>query len=144
MKLLGLFIANLKQLHLVFGIVYLVVFWLSGAFLKFIIWDVVADDDLLRVLYRSSHVYILMSALINIAISVYLSSSTTPKEQVLQGLGSMLILISPLLLSYAFFLVPKLSVDVNGVIFIAVVSLTIGVILHLVSTYMSNSPTKSK
>ena len=132
---------NLKRLHLITGVIFVVVFWFSGAYLKFVVWDTMADDDLVRVAYRTSHVYILMAALINIAVSTNLLANSTKQSQVLQCLGSLLLIVAPLSLTYAFFVESKLAVEVSGFTFLAVVGLAVGVILHAVSAYMNKTHT---
>jgi len=88
------------------------------------------------VMLRTSHVYILMAALLNIAISTYLFAATTKSAQVIQAIGSILLIIAPLLLTYVFFVEPKSGVDVSGFTFLAIVGLAVGVILHVVSAYL--------
>ena len=136
------YLSHLKQLHLIIGVTFVVVFWFSGAYLKFVVWDVMASDDLLRVILRTSHVYILMAALINIAISTHLLAAATKSAQVIQALGSLLLIIAPLLLTYVFFVEPKLDAEVSGFTFLAIVALTVGVILHVVSAYMNKVHTE--
>jgi len=141
MSLFNLYLRYIKRLHLIVGVIFLVVFWFTGAFLKFVVWDTMADDDLLRVAYRTSHVYILMAALVNIATSTNLLANNTKQSHILQCLGSLLLIVAPLLLTYAFFVESKLEVEVSGFTFLAIVGLAVGVILHAVSAYMNKAYT---
>ena len=141
MKVFTFYLRHLKRLHLIVGVIFLVVFWLTGAFLKFVVWDTMADDDLLRVAFRTSHVYILMAALINIATSTNLLATSTKQSHVLQCLGSLFLMVAPLILTYAFFVESKLEVEVSGFTFLAIVGLAVGVILHAVSAYMNKAHT---
>jgi hypothetical protein len=60
-------------------------------------------EDLPRVLMRAQHLYILFSALINIALGCYLNISKDVWIKTFQLLGSLLIEIATIILLYSFF-----------------------------------------
>lgn len=130
------YISNLKRLHFVVGLVFFIIFWLSGAYLKFVAWDALNNDDVLRVVFRSGHVYILMAALINLVLSSYLILNTTKGAQFVQGLGSLLLITAPVLLTFSF-IETTTGIEVRALTFLGAISMTVGVVLHIVSVYMN-------
>lgn len=135
------YISSLKRLHFVVGLVFFIIFWLSGAYLKFIAWDALNNDDVLRVVFRSGHVYILMTALINLVLSSYLIINTTKNSQFVQGLGSLLLIIAPVLLTFSF-IETTTGIEVRALTFLGAISMTVGVVLHIVSVYMNKIHTR--
>jgi hypothetical protein len=90
------------RLHLVIGIAGLVVFLLTGQYMDR--WlnhlDGMADGP--RALYRSAHIYILFSALLNLQLGVYMVTVQHWAVRALQYLGSILLLATPALFLYGF------------------------------------------
>ncbi len=93
----------MKRFHLIFG---------SGAFLLFLITGYLMrsgfpDKDTvegsLRMLMRSRHIYLLMSALINILLGVYYRPFGTRTSHHLQSAGSSLVTAGSVILAAAFF-----------------------------------------
>jgi uncharacterized membrane protein len=88
--------------HLIFGIALFFVFTTTGSFMRsdFPDKDVIPQE--LRVLMRSRHIYILFSALIHLVLGVYLRISGDRRIKVLQYAGSALLVVSSVLLVWAF------------------------------------------
>ena len=99
--------------------------------------DLYAEDETVRYLFRSRHVYILFSSLINILLGLYLSRSESPLSARLQFLGSLLLLAAPLL-HIAAFLVEPLS-QVRLLTTVATFLAFGGTIAHLLGGYRSRS-----
>ena len=89
-------------------------------------------------LYRTRHIYILLSALLHLGIGCYFKYRSTNVRRTLQLLGSLLITIAPILFIIGFFREPQLTglyapLSKKGIILIAV-----GTLLHLLSA--ANEP----
>jgi hypothetical protein len=62
-----------------------------------------------RMMYVSRHVYLLGAALVNLVLGLYLRLKPAGPRRVLQQIGSLLILLSPILLLSAFASEPELG-----------------------------------
>src|SRR2546421_3502638 len=99
----------MKKLHLIFGILVLVVFLLTGQFMNHYYNHMVGVSDGPRLLYRTRHIFILLAALLNLGIGIYFSYRHQTWRKILQWLGSALIVIGSLLFIAGFFYEPKLE-----------------------------------
>ncbi len=88
--------------HLIFGIVMFVVFVTTGRFMRVDFPDKDAIPQELRLLMRSRHIYILFSALIHLALGVYLQLRPQIWKKVLQFSGSGVLVLSSVFLVWAF------------------------------------------
>ena len=92
----------MSRFHRWFGIALTVVFLATGQYM-----NLVAHVSELtigpRVLYRSRHIYVLMTALLHLSLGAYLTSAPRGSARVLQQLGSALITLGSGLLVVAFF-----------------------------------------
>lgn len=127
----------MKRFHLIFGLLLFVVFVLTGQYMDRVLHHLQGMPDGPRMLYRSRHIYILLTALLHLGIGSYIQYQTDTLRRMLQWFGSMLITIAALLFLVAFFYEPSLSglyapVTKKGIYLIAV-----GVLLHLLSTVRS-------
>lgn len=88
--------------HLVFGIVLFVIFVVTGQYMRadFPDKDIIPQD--LRLLMRSRHIYILFSALIHLALGVYLTIRPQTWRRILQFGGSAVLVLSSAMLVWAF------------------------------------------
>lgn len=94
--------ADMKRIHLIFGLSLFVVFLITGQYMRADFPDKDSIDQYLRVLMRSRHIYILFSALIHMALGTYLELRVPVYGRVLQYLGSLLLAVSSVLLVWAF------------------------------------------
>jgi len=92
----------MKRIHLIFGLSLFVVFLITGQYMRSDFPDKDSIDQFLRVLMRSRHIYILFSALIHMALGTYLELRAPVYSRVLQYVGSLLLVISSVLLVWAF------------------------------------------
>jgi hypothetical protein len=99
----------MRPLHLIFGTLVLVIFLLTGQYMNYYYNHMVGVSDGLRLLYRTRHIFILLSGLVNLGIGIYLSYRQQLWRRILQWLGSVLIVLSSLLFITAFFYEPKLT-----------------------------------
>ena len=92
-----------------------------------------------RMLYRSRHIYILLSAMLHLGVGSYFTYRLQTIQRTMQLLGSLFITIASALFVYAFFYEPTLTglytpVSRNGIYLTA-----IGTLLHLLSGMNSKS-----
>lgn len=72
---------NWKRAHWIVGTVTLVVFLLTGAYMRWI-RGVPQLDDVTRAVYRSRHLFILLSAVLNLALAMAPSAHTRARQVV--------------------------------------------------------------
>ena len=123
----------MKRFHLIFGLTVLVVFLLTGQYMDRFHYHLMYMADGPRMLYRTRHIFILMSGLLHIGIGSYFSYRSTTVRRALQIVGSVLITVAPVLFTVGFFYEPHLDglyapLSKWGVILIAT-----GTLLHLFS-----------
>ena len=92
----------MKRLHAVIGLVGVIAFVGTGAAMRLHRPGMGEVDGGTRMLYRSRHVYLLLSGLLNLALGTYYRASGRPWRRRLQSIGSCLILAAPPLLLAAF------------------------------------------
>ena len=93
----------MRLAHLIFGFVLFIVFTQTGAYMRADFPDKEAISQDLRILMRSRHIYILFSALIHLALGVYLQMRPGVARTILQYAGSVVLFSSSILLVWAFF-----------------------------------------
>ncbi len=126
--------------HLIFGVLMFVVFVTTGSYMRADFPDKEAIEQELRLLMRSRHIYILFSALIHLALGIYLQMRPRLWQKVLQYGGSVVLVISSSLLLWAFIvetynLQHFSDLSRNG-IYMALA----GVILHMIGGLKSVPP----
>ena len=99
----------MKRFHLIFGILVIVIFLLTGQYMDKYLQHLAGMPDGPRMLYRTRHIYILLSGLLNLGIGTYFSYGVTRWRRVLQFLGSGLIVAATALFIAGFFSEPKLA-----------------------------------
>ena len=92
----------MRKLHLIVGLLGVLVFVLSGQAMRSRKPSVRSLEDGQRMMFISRHIYILGSALVNLVLGTYLKMENRGWRRNLQVAGSLLILISPVLLTLAF------------------------------------------
>lgn len=123
----------MKRFHIIFGLIVFVVFLLTGQYMDRYHQHLMYMADGPRMLYRTRHIFILMSGLLHVGIGDYFKYRLQTWQRVLQILGSLFITIAPVLFTVAFFREPHMQnletpLSLPGMILIAV-----GALLHLVS-----------
>lgn len=93
----------MKWFHLIFGLIIFAVFAVTGKYMRvdFPDKDIIPQD--LRLLMRSRHIYILFSALIHLALGVYLVLRPRLWQKLLQAGGSTVLTISSVVLIWAWY-----------------------------------------
>jgi hypothetical protein len=92
-------------------------------------------DDTTRMLFRSTHIYLLFSALLNVALGLYLVVDPGGWRRWLQRGGSALLLVAPLLLAAGFLTEPWLAGLERPYSRPAIIGSLVGMGLHLLSRW---------
>ncbi len=123
----------MKRFHLIFGVIILVVFLLTGQYMDRFHHHLMYMTDGPRLLYRTRHIFILMSGLLHVGIGAYFTLRPTPARRTLQLIGSILITVATLLFIIAFFYEPRLE-DLHTPLSLAgTITIAVGTLLHLFS-----------
>lgn len=99
----------MKRFHLIFGFVVIIIFILTGQYMDKFLQHLEGMADGPRMMYRTRHIYILLSGLLNLAVGAYFSYRATRWRRLLQFAGSALIVAATALFITGFFWEPKLA-----------------------------------
>lgn len=132
-------IIHAKKIHLLLGLAGFLIFLFSGQYMRHFMPEMHLDGhDRLRFSTRGSHIYILMSALLNLSLGSYLRVSAARWRAALQAIGSVLIIAATVLLVAAFFYESKDSPE-RPVTLSAMIAGLAGTSLHLLSSIKDKS-----
>ena len=123
----------MKKVHLIFGACVVVAFLLTGQYMDKYYNHMVSVPDGPRLLYRTRHIFILLSGLLNLGIGAYFTYRIERWRRALQLLGSLFIFAAPVLYLSAFFYEPKLSNLYTPLSHWGTYLIAAGAILHVVS-----------
>ena len=123
----------MKKVHKYVGITTVVVFLLTGLYMRVKFPGLYNEREAIRFTFRANHVYILLAGLVNITMGIYLNLQSQGWKRRLQFFGSGLVLIAPTLLVIAFFYEAPLGTPERQVTSIGILSLLVGVFCHLPS-----------
>lgn len=98
----------MRRLHLIVGVAGVVGFLGTGQYMDLAHDHLRGMDDARRLLFRSTHLYLLFGALVNLALGLYLRPTFGWRRWV-RMIGSALILATPFLAAAGFFTEPWLS-----------------------------------
>jgi FtsH-binding integral membrane protein len=135
--------AHIKKIHLLIGVLGVVIFLLTGQYMRHVIHGAMEQNDRLRFSTRAIHVYILMSALLHLSLGAYLKMSAVRWRARLQVIASSLIIMATVILIGAFFYEPKDGIDRPFTTLAVIASLT-GAALHVFSTLKSETSNESR
>jgi hypothetical protein len=99
----------IRLFHRIFGIFIVILFLLTGQYMHHYHNHLAGMDDGMRMLYRTRHIFILFSGLLNLGIGTYFHSHQQVWRRIPQLTGSGLIVIASLLFVVAFFYEPGLA-----------------------------------
>ena len=123
----------MKRFHLVFGLVVVVVFLLTGQYMDRFHHHLMYMADGPRMLYRTRHIFILMSGLVHLGIGSYFSCRPTRVRRALQITGSILITVATVLFTIAFFYEPHLEGLSTPLSLAGTIAISVGTLLHVFS-----------
>ena len=124
----------MKKVHLIFGICVVVAFLLTGQYMDKHFNHMVGVPDAPRLLYRTRHIFILLSGLLNLVLGVYLTYRLEVWRRTMQLLGSLLIFVASFLFIIAFFYEPNLSNLRTPLTHWGMYAIAAGAISHVVSS----------
>jgi hypothetical membrane protein len=117
------------------GLIFLVGFLLTGQYMHWFLGHLAGLSDAPRMLYRSTHIYLMWSSLLNVALGLYLREFTVMLSRRAQLVGSLLILAGPFLLTAAFFIEPGLNGLERPFTRPAIITAFAGLLLHVVGVF---------
>ena len=91
-----------QRIHLAVGVLAVIAFLASGQFMRVHVPPVAVLEDGLRMMYRSRHIYLLGSGLVNLMLGLYLRAYAAGWRKGTQAAGSVLLVAAPFLLLLAF------------------------------------------
>ena len=121
----------MSYFHLIFGILLFIVFTITGRFMRADFPDKQEIDQAFRILMRSRHIYILFSALIHLALGIYLQMRPLAWQKVIQITGSVVLTASSVLLVWAFVVETYETHGFTTISRYGIYTSLAGVILHL-------------
>lgn len=125
----------MRRLHFAVGLLALVAFLASGQYMALGFDRLRGLDAATRLLFRSTHIYLLFTALLNLVLGMHLEADQTGWRRWLRNLGSALILAAPFLLAAGFLYEPWLSGLDRPYSRPAIFGTLAGVVLHLASQW---------
>lgn len=129
----------LKTIHLAVGILGLVAFILTGQYMSIFLGGLADMADGPRLLYRTSHLYLMWSALANLLIGCYFVVSARQGIRTLQIISSIALLAGPPLMLTAFFTdahLAELQRPYSGAANILALG---GVLLHVIANFLPHT-----
>lgn len=99
----------MRSLHLIVGWAGVVAFLLSGQYMDRRLDHLRGMDDATRLLFRSTHIYLLLTSLLNVAVGFGLPRGPARWRRWVGYLGSALVLAGPVLTAAAFLTEPWLT-----------------------------------
>lgn len=99
----------MKNTHSIVGIFTLLLFLVTGIYMKQILPELDSANPVMdggRMMYRASHIYLLLVGLLNLFVGIYYKSFVSRAGAKLQNIGSVLLLAACPVLLYAFWTEP--------------------------------------
>ena len=118
----------MKRFHLIIGLTVVVIFLLTGQYMEYVHNRLLPDGT--RMLYRSRHIYLLLSGLLNLILGIYFVPLPRGWRRTIQIVGTILIVLSPGLLLAGFFSEPQKGPEQTMVAALGIFSIAIGTVLH--------------
>ncbi len=121
---------RIDRVHRIVGVATIVVFLMTGFYLRWRVPALYGDDPVIHFLFRANHIYILMSGLVNLGIGTYLVLHGTRWRRNVQLAGSCLLLAAPIVLIAAFIYDPPRASPHRYVTVVGVLILFLGLLCH--------------
>lgn len=99
----------MKRFHQIFGLLIIIVFLLTGQYMDRYHNHLRGMPDGMRMLYRTRHIFILLSGLVHLGIGTYFRPLAGAVGKGLQILGSVMIASASIAFVIAFFYEPTLA-----------------------------------
>lgn len=129
----------LAWIHLIAGAAGLLAFLATGLFMDRSLAHLAGMPDALRALYRSAHIYLLFSALLNMVLGSYLVLRRSTWGKGLQYVGSLFLLGSVVMFLYGFVIETPLGQIERPVIREAIYFSLAGVLIHAIANFTARA-----
>ncbi len=126
----------MRRIHLIIGLLGVIAFLLTGQVMKHNHPRMVGLSVEVRMMYVSRQIYLLGASLVNVVLGLYLQAHPLQVwRRVLQQIGSVVILLSPLPLLIAFFAEPAFGLAGRSWrSYFGLIGLFTGVMTHIVAS----------
>jgi|GEM_PF-1104171 len=124
---------RLNLIQKTIGVGTVLLFLGTGLLMKFHFSRIYEANPLVRMMFRSIHIYILLAGLHNIVAGTYLAVSNERRKRAGQIAGSICLLLAPAVLIGAFFFEPVRETMERRTKQIGIILLLVGTILHMLS-----------
>jgi hypothetical protein len=125
----------LGRAHRWVGLITVLVFLGTGVIMRRQHLELLPADSSLRLLFRSRHIYLLFSGLLNLVVGLRFVLPSVGRGRHVAPIGSALILLSPVLLLAAFFLEPMGSKNIGPVSAYGVFASFLGVLFYSIGSW---------
>jgi hypothetical protein len=125
----------MRQLHRVVGIAMLLAFLGTGQYMDRVYAHLHGMSDARRMLFRSDHIYLLLAAISNLMLGLYLAPCDAQRARVVQTIGSIAIIAAPFLFLIGFFTEPWMANLARPYTRPAIYAMFGGALLHLLAAY---------
>ena len=129
-----------RSVHLGVGALGLLAFVLSGQYMHWVHDHLRGMPDGPRLFYRSVHIYLLWSALLNLALAGAAAVSVGPRRAALRSLASVAVAAGPALLAASFLLETYNEGLLRPMARWAIYAAVGGVLLHTLTSWTRPSP----
>src|SRR5271169_1558127 len=130
----------MRLAHLYFGVAGVIAFVITGQVMAHHVPNIRALPGDVRMMFVSRHIYLLGAALVNLVLGLYLRLQTAGWRRGMQRIGSLLILVSVVVLLMAFISEPALGLAGRGWrTFLGMITLFAGVMTHLVASFWAEA-----
>ena len=126
---------NLKRIHRWTGIITVVIFLLTGLYMRWRFPGLYEGNESIRYLFRANHIYLLMAGLLNVGLGTYFVAHPAGWRRTLQNVGSALLLAASVILLVAFFLEPPQAMPERPVTAAGLFASLIGMGCHFIATF---------
>ena len=123
----------MRRLHLYIGLGGIVAFILTGQYMDRWLQHLAGMADLPRMLYRSSHIYLLLASLMNLLLGLYLQEAPAGWRRWVRRLGSVPIALGPAHLLFAFAREAQIGGFGRPYARVAIYGLLLGAVMHGIS-----------
>ena len=93
----------LGRVHIAVGAIGLLAFAVTGQYMAIVLRGLADMPDGPRMLYRSAHLYLMWSALLNLFVGVYFAAAASKGARTVQAIASGMLLAGPVLILVGFF-----------------------------------------
>lgn len=128
----------MRRLHQSVGVLSLAAFLASGLYMRWLHANTTGLDETTRMLLRSTHIYLLFTALLNLFLGLYLPEAPAGWRRWTRLVGSVLILVAPLLVAAGFLTAPWLTGLERPYSRWGVYGSLAGLVLHAVSRWRAS------